>query len=708
MKKSNFLRITSHETQVDLDFLFNPRSIAVIGASGNKKKLGYLVLNNIIKFGYKGKIYPVNPKRAQIKGLECYKSVLNINRSVDLAVVILPSIIVPAAVEECGKKGVRGVIIISAGFKETGLEGEQLENRIKSLAKEYGMRILGPNCLGVINTASHLNASFAESMPKKWDISVFSQSGAMCTAILDWANANDIGFSKFVSLGNKSDLSETDLLKAWEKDKTSDVILGYLEGIEDGEEFLKVAGRITKKKPLVIIKSGSSDEGARAISSHTGSLAGFNEAAEAAFKHAGIIRAKNIEDLFDYCRIFSFSKIPSGKRVAVVTNAGGPGVMATDCIDSSDILDMAYFSQKSLRELKKILPKTSNLRNPIDVIGDANAARFESALQILVKDKNVDMILVILTPQVTTEVEETARAIARLKRRTKKPIVASFIGGNAVRPGIDILEESKIAVFGYPERAIKSMEVLYAYSEHLKKTERRAEIQKVDKQSVKEILESSKGRLVETEVSGILNAYGIPLVRSVFSKDKESAIKAAKEIGYPVVLKVSSPDIFHKTDVGGVKLNINKKSELEKAYDEIIKMVRKNVRGVKIDGVSVSHLVSEGQEVIIGAKRDHTFGPMIMFGMGGIYVELLKDVVFRLCPVSKDNALRMINEIRASGLLKGYRGKRAFDINVIADVLVRLSQLMVDFPEIKEIDINPLRVNGKGEGAVALDAKIVR
>lgn len=694
--------------RANLNFFFNPKSIAVIGASGDKTKLGHMVLKNIKKYRYKGKIYPVNLHDKKVLGLKCYKSVLDIPKEIDLAVIVIPAAFVPEVVEECGKKGVKGAVIISAGFKESGPEGEEREKKIKEIAKKYGVRVLGPNCLGIIDTSSNLNASFAESMPENWDISVFSQSGAMSTAILDWANSNGIGFSKLVSLGNEADISECDLLEAWENDKESKVILGYLEGIVDGNRFLEISKKITKKKPLIVIKSGSSDEGASAISSHTGSLAGYDQATEAAFAQAGVIRAKTIQDLFDYCRAFSFLNIPKGKRVAVITNAGGPGVMATDLIDASEKLEMADLSYQTKERLKKFLPKTSNIKNPIDVVGDSKADRYKVALEAVLKDKNVDMALVILTPQVMTEVEKTAEIIAGMKKKTKKPIVASFVGGKEVEEGIEVLEKKKVPVYAYPERAIYSLEALVSYKEYFEKKERSKDRElKIDKKAVREILEGARRNITEIEISKILNFYGIPMSRSILAKSKEAAVRAAEKLGYPVVLKIASPDILHKTDVGGVKLALKNKEEVKKGYDQILTSVKKNMPKAEIKGITVFRMVREGQEVIVGAKRDEVFGPMVMFGLGGVYVELLKDVVFRICPISREEAYKMVGSIKAAGLLTGFRGRAGYDLEAIVEAIIRLSQLMLDFPEIKEVDINPFRVNEKGKGAVALDAKIV-
>lgn len=691
----------------DLDFFFKPRSIAVIGASSDKTKLGHMVLKNIKKYHYKGNIYPISLHDKKILGLNCRKSVLEVTSAVDLAVIVIPAALVPDVMEECGEKKVKGVIIISAGFKETGAVGGALEEKVQNIAKKYGMRVLGPNCLGLIDTSSKLNASFAESMPISWPISVFSQSGAMSTAILDWANANGIGFSKMVSLGNKADITECDLLEAWQKDDSSKVILGYLEGIEDGDRFLSITRKITKKKPLIVIKAGSSDEGARAISSHTGSLAGYDQAAEAAFVKAGIIRARTIQDLFDYCKAFSFLDVPKGNRVAIITNAGGPGVMTTDLVDGNDFLEMSELSQKTKRLLKKTLPSSANIKNPIDVIGDAKADRFRDALAATEGDRNVDMIVVILTPQAMTEVEKTAELIAKIKKKTKKPIVASFIGGETVTKGIAVLEKGKVPVYDYPERAIKSLEALVLYSQYLKSKDEETSELRVGFEKAKKILKDAKGELIEVDVLKVLSAYGIPVSDSILVNDKEAAVKAAKKVGFPTVLKIASPDILHKTDVGGVKLAIQNEKEVRQAYDQILKSVNLHMPKANIKGVTVFHMVREGQEVIIGGKRDDIFGPMVMFGLGGVYVELLKDVVFQLCPIHKKKALKMILSIKASGLLTGYRGQWACDIDAIADAIVRLSQLMIDFPEIKEVDINPLRVNKKGKGALALDAKIV-
>ena len=693
-----------------LEAFFNPRSVAVIGASRAKEKLGHGVLANLIKYGYPGQIYPINPKADEILGLKCYPSVLDVPGPIDLAIVVIPAQFVAAVLEECGQKGVKGVVIISAGFREAGREGVKRERKIVDIAKRYKMRLVGPNCLGIIDTVCPLNASFAAGMPPKGTIAFMSQSGALCTAILDWALAAGIGFSHFVSLGNKADVAEVDLLEAWENDPHSNVILTYIEGLPAGRKFMEVARRVTRRIPVIAVKAGTTSAGSRAVSSHTGSLAGSERAYEAAFRQSGVLRAESIQHLFDYSLAFAYQPVLRGKRIAIVTNAGGPGVMATDALEREG-LSLASLSRDTIEFLRTHLPPAANIYNPVDVLGDALADRYGLALEAVLKDKNVDGVIVILTPQVMTEIEETARLVGEIAARYDKPVLGCFMGEAKVSAGIRVLNEHKIPNYPFPERAVGAMRAMMDYRRWLERPPLKVEEFEVDREKVREIFAQvrAEGRVTigDAEARAILQAYGIPIPQSRLARTPEEAVEIAEEIGYPVVMKVASPDILHKTDIGGVKLNIASAADVRDAFDLLVYRATRFMPDADIWGCLVQEMVRGAREVIVGMNRDPQFGPLVMFGLGGIYVEALRDVSFRIAPFSRQEAEEMIREIRSYELLKGVRGERPADIAAIVDCLLRVSQLATDFPEIVELDINPLMVKEAGGGAVAVDMRLV-
>ena len=693
-----------------LEAFFNPRSVAVIGASRSKEKLGHGVLANLIEYGYPGQIYPINPKADEILGLKCYPSVLDVPGPIDLAIVVIPAQFVAAVLEECGQKGVKGVVIISAGFREAGREGVKRERKIVDIAKRYKMRLVGPNCLGIIDTVCPLNASFAAGMPPKGTIAFMSQSGALCTAILDWALAAGIGFSHFVSLGNKADVAEVDLLEAWENDPHSNVILTYIEGLPAGRKFMEVARRVTRRIPVIAVKAGTTSAGSRAVSSHTGSLAGSERAYEAAFRQSGVLRAESIQHLFDYSLAFAYQPVLRGKRIAIVTNAGGPGVMATDALEREG-LSLASLSRDTIEFLRTHLPPAANIYNPVDVLGDALADRYGLALEAVLKDKNVDGVIVILTPQVMTEIEETARLVGEIAARYDKPVLGCFMGEAKGSAGIKILNEHKIPNYPFPERAVGAMRAMMDYRRWLERPPLKVEEFEVDREKVKEIFAQvrAEGRVTigDAEAREIMQAYGIPIPQSKLARTPEEAVEIAEEIGYPVVMKVASPDILHKTDIGGVKLNIASATDVRDAFDLLVYRATRFMPDAEIWGCLVQEMVKEAKEVIVGMNCDPQFGPLVMFGLGGIYVEALRDVSFRIAPFSRQEAEEMIREIRSYELLKGVRGERPADIAAIVDCLLRVSQLATDFPEIVELDINPLMVKEAGGGAVAVDMRLV-
>jgi acetyl coenzyme A synthetase (ADP forming)-like protein len=693
-----------------LEAFFTPHSVAVIGAARKPGKLGYGVLSNILQHGYSGKVYPINPKAQEILGLKSYPSVLSVPDPIELAVIVIPNKFVPQVMEECGKKGVKGAIIISAGFREAGMEGIKLERQVLDIASRYGIRIVGPNCLGIISTYTPLNASFAAGMPPKGGIAFMSQSGALGTAILDWALSEDIGFSHFVSLGNKADVDEVDLLQAWEEDENSRVIIVYMEGLKDGQRFMKVAREVTKHTPVIAVKSGNTAAGSRAVSSHTGTLAGSERAYEAAFQQTGVLRANSIEHLFDYSLAFAYQPPLKGRNIAIVTNAGGPGIMATDALELSG-MNLATLQTETVEILRQGLPAAANVFNPIDVIGDALADRYAHALTAALEDKNVDGVIVILTPQVYTQIEETAEIVGQLAATQDKPVLGCFMGQEKVRPGIRVLNRYSIPNYWFPERAVGAFKAMAEFSERGLRPAPQYEHFEVDQETVRLVFDRvrSEGRLAlgDAESREIMEAYGLRIPRSILAKSADEAVAAAESIGYPVVMKIASPDILHKSDIGGVRLNIREADQVRDFFDLLVYRAQRYMADARIWGVLVQEMVSTGKEIIIGVNRDPQFGPLLMFGLGGIYVEVLKDVTFRIAPVSRQEATEMIDEIRSYHLLRGVRGEKPSDLSAIIDTILRISQLVTDFPEVVEMDINPLTVYEAGRGAVAVDMRFV-
>jgi acetyl coenzyme A synthetase (ADP forming)-like protein len=691
-----------------LDTLFNPGTIAVIGASADPNKVGHAVLNNLIRFKFKGGLYPVNPSRSEILGLRAYATIADIGRPVDLAIIVIPAKLVPAALRECASAGIKSAIVISAGFKEAGAGGTQLEEELKQISLEQHIRVLGPNCLGLINTANDLNATFAADMLPRGKIGFFSQSGAMGIAIMDWAIGNDVGFSKFISLGNKADLSEIDFIEYFMNDPDTSLILGYIEDVVDGKRFIEIVRKVTKIKPVILLKSGGTEAGARAASSHTGALAGSDVAFDAAFKQTGVIRAQGVQDLFDTALAFSEGKIPAGNGLLVITNAGGPGIIAVDMAERLGI-QLPHMTKASIDAMVDKLPLNASIFNPIDVIGDATSGRFAAVLEQAANDPNIDGILVILTPQAMTDVEKTAAAIITTAKATEKPVIASFMGAKRVRSGIDLLKAASIPNFSYPELAVKAFKRLEdqrVWSEAgSQDAEARPHNVDAAADSIASILKKGVHQVSEDEAMQILTCYGFQFPKRALARTTDETVRICSQIGFPVAMKISSPDILHKTDVGGVRVNVTTPKEAEDAFLEITSNAQRIMPQAFIKGVMIYEMVKGGKEVILGVTYDRTFGHMIMFGLGGIYVEVLKDVSFRIVPVDRQNAVDMVNEIKTIGLLRGARGEQPADIDAIAGSIMDLSLLVSDFPEIQELDVNPLMVMEKG--AMALDARII-
>ena len=692
-----------------LEAFFRPRSIAVIGATRDPKGLGYCVLQNIISHGYTGPVYPINPKATEIGGLKSYPSVLDVPGEVDLGVIVAPARVVPQVVEECGRKGCRALVIISAGFREAGPEGLRMERQIGATAARYGMRVIGPNCLGVIDAVDNLNASFAAAMPRRGRTAFMSQSGALMAAILDWSASEGFGFSSMVSLGNKLDVDEVDLLENWASDEETRVILGYLEGISNGERFMETARRVTRKKPVVLIKSGTTAAGSRAISSHTGTLAGSDQAYRAAFQQCGVIRAASVEDLFGYSFAFANQPVPTANGIALITNAGGPGIMATDAAERLG-LQLAGFTKATTDRLHAALPPHANIYNPVDVLGDALADRYALAMETVLQDPNVNAVVVLLTPQIMTQSLETAQAIVEVAGKHSKPVLASFMGAKDVADGVSFLRCHGVPNYEFPERAMEALAAMVRYRQWLETPEPTIPSFDVDRATVSQLFsryrQENRLSLGDVEARSVLLSYGISVPKAAVAATPAEAARIATDIGFPVVMKIASPDILHKSDVGGVMVGLNSAEEVSSNYLSMVSRVRSRVPDAEIWGVSIQQMVPKGREVIVGMSRDPQFGPMLMFGLGDIYVEILKDVSFRIAPIGDADARKMLSEIRTYQLLLGARGEPPADTNAAVDCILRVSQLVTDFPEILEMDINPLVLMPAGQGAIALDARL--
>jgi len=693
-----------------LENFFNPRSVAIVGASRQEGKVGYEILANMIEAGYKGQIFPVNPKADEIEGLKCYSDLESIPETPELVLIIVPAKIVPIVMQQCAKIGTKAVVIITAGFKEVGEQGRALEKQVIQTARQARIRVIGPNCLGLIVPANNLNASFGGELPAPGGIAYLSQSGALLAAILDTANENGIGFSKLVSIGNKADVDELDIMEAVAADADTKVIAGYLESITDGNNFVRQAEQISHIKPILLMKSGGTQAGAEAASSHTGSLAGSEVAYESAFERAGIIRCNSIKQQFDYAQAFASQPLPAGSRVAVITNAGGPGIMAADAVEREG-LTFAKLDEGTVKKLAEKLPPAANLLNPIDVLGDALADRYEFAIDVVIDDPNVDAILVLLTPQAMTEAAATAEAIVKLTaKKPGKPVLACFLGAAKVRDGVAILRKGGIPQYDSPESAVDAIEAMIRYVNWRSRPKRVVKLFPVNRRKVENIVERHLRQGVldigEAESKEILEAYGFVTPKGALAATADQAANIAQQIGYPVVLKIWSPDILHKSDVGGVKVGLTSEREVRDAFDLMIYRIPKKQPDAHILGVLVQEMCRQGKEVILGMHRDPHFGPLMMFGMGGIMVEVLKDVAFYLAPLTAQEAKQMLISTKTYKILQGVRGDEGVDIDRIAEGLQRLSQLVTEFPQIKEMDINPYVVGHEGTTPIAVDARI--
>ncbi len=695
-----------------LDKIFLPKSIAAVGASNKEGSVGYALMKNLLSGGFQGKIFPVNLKHEKIHQLPCYHSVKHIPEAIDLAVIATPAHTVSDVLKECGEAGIGGAVILSAGFKEAGEKGEELYRRIRSTARKYKVRIIGPNCVGFLNPALGINASFLSRMALPGKIALISQSGALCASIIDWAVDQNVGFSNFVSVGSMIDVDFADLIDYFGMDNRTSCILIYMETLTNARKFMSAARAFARYKPVIVLKAGKSREGAQAALSHTGSLAGNDAVFDAAFQRAGIIRVETIAQLFDCAQALAMQPRPTGNRLAIVTNAGGPGVLATDHLIKNNC-KIAPLSTKTFQQLDGLLPAHWSHNNPVDVLGDASAETFREAVRICLEDENTDGVLAIFTTQAVTDPTEAARALATIKSQNSKTLFACWMGEQDVQPGRDMLELASIPHYRYPESAVEVFAKMYHYARNLDMlhempTSAPSEFQ-VDKEKaagiIDLVLEEGRIQLLETEAKQLLQIYGFPIAPGEVVNSPEAAAKAAETMGFPVVMKIVSPDIGHKTDVGGVILHIRSEDEARQAFSAMLQKVKSRQPKARIQGVMVEKMIDKRYELLIGAKKDPIFGPAIVFGMGGVMVELLKDTNMGLPPLNMALARQVIEKTKAFQLLNGFRGMPKADIGALQFLLVKFSYLLMDFPRIKEIDINPFVIDETG--GFALDAHIV-
>lgn len=720
-------------TTLNLRKILEPKSVAVIGATDKKGSVGYTLMKNLTEFGlkgitqfgyrglaesgYGGTVYPVNIHGKEIFGLKSYTTVEQLPEPVDLAIIAIPAKFIPEALEQCGKVGILGIIIISAGFKEIGQEGKELWNKIDQIRKKYGLRIIGPNCLGIINPQINMNATFADKMPKSGNIAFISQSGAVITATLDWAIYKNIGFSHFISLGSMIDVSFGDLIDYFGEDPDTKSILMYIEGISNAREFISASRHFSRTKPIIVVKAGLYSESAKAAASHTGSLTGENIVYDAAFKRAGIIRVDEIADLFNCAEVLSMQQpLPNGPNLAIITNAGGPGIISADILLARGG-KLAKIQEKTIEALNKALPPFWSKGNPIDILGDAKTDRYKAAVEACFEDQEVDGMLLIYSPQGIANPAEIAKSVAEIcksKGNNSKPILTSFMGFGEAEEANRIFNEKGIPTYSTPEQAVKSYMWMYQYKRNLELLYETPEELPVDgappkrpvEVMMKKAVKENREILTEVEAKQIIAHYNIPVAKTSVAKNVDEAVLLASQMGYPVVLKILSPQIIHKTDAGGVILNIGSESELRDAYEKILKNARAYNPKAEIYGLTVQSMIKKrGYEIILGSKTDPLFGPVILFGMGGISVEIYRDFAIGLPPLNQTLARRIMEETKVYTLLKGYRNMPPANLKLLEEIMVRFSQMLIDLPQIKEVDINPLIIDEKE--AIALDARVV-
>jgi acetyl coenzyme A synthetase (ADP forming)-like protein len=690
---------------------FAPRGVAVLGASQNPSKLGYGVARNMVVSNYPGALHFVNPKGGELFDRPIYTNLASVPDPIDLAVIIIPAKAVPGALKECGQRGINYAIVGSGGFRETGEEGAKLEHRCLEIAEEYGIRVLGPNCIGYLDTHLPIDTSFLPLPgPIQGDIAFLSHSGAICEAVIDWARGQGFGLSRLVSLGNQMDLTEADLLPPTGEDDNTRVIAMYLEGVGDGDQFIEQARKVTPVKPVVAIKVGRSESGRAAVASHTGALAGQDAAYDAAFRKAGVIRARHSEEMFDWARALAWCQLPPGPRFAILTNAGGPGVIAADSLDENG-LELSAFTDETTSALQAILPEAASVRNPVDMLAAAGPREYADCLKLLLADEGVDGIIVILPPPPMSTAAEVAGAIIPVIRSAEKPVVVTLMGEDLIAQAAQLFRQSRIPDYRFPERAASAMRVLWQRARALEATRVEPEVvEDVDRDRVRQTLENAQpgesGFIGADQAAVIVEAYGISPPLEQLVNTPEQAVEAAKKLGFPVALKIVSPDVPHKSDAGGVLLDLGTDEAVAEGYQQILDAVLAAVPKAEITGIAVQPMIGDGHDVIIGVVRDDQFGPMVMFGTGGVEVEARKDVAFGLAPLTRVDAEHMLESTWAGRRLAGFRHMASGDREAVIQALIRLGQLAVEFPEVAEVEVNPLRV--MRDGALALDIRLRR
>jgi acetyltransferase len=699
----------------NLNHIFNPQRIALIGVTPNPKSVGGKILSNLVGGGFRGVVYPVNPGSEAVQGIQCYPDLKSLPKTPDMGVICSPASQVPSLVRECGEAGILGLIIASAGFREIGEEGRQLEEQIQTELRKFdGMRIIGPNCLGIIVPGLNLNVSFATGTPLDGHIAFISQSGALCTSVLDWAMEEKIGFSYVVSIGNTLDVDFADLIDYFGEDEKTKSIILYIESIQKARKFMTAARAFARNKPIVAYKAGRFPLSAEVAASHTGAMAAEDAVYNAAFQRAGIARVLDIGEIFDCVDLIGRKKVSSGPKLGILTNAGGPGVMATDALIANNGV-LAKLSDETKSQLNENLPAFWSHRNPVDVLGDAPSKRVSKAVEIMLKDSGVDAVLVIITPQAMTNPTSIAKAISQLNQTTSKPILAAWLGGESMREGIRILNDAGIPSYTTPEQAVRAFMTLVSYSrnlENLYQTPKDVPVQfPLDRKKIRTRFESiitpDRQTLSESESKTLLESYGIPVVEPQTAKSADEACKLARSIGYPVVLKILSPDITHKTDIGGVALNLVDDGMVRSAFERIINNAKEKLPQARVDGVTVQAMIKEKDsvEMILGSKKDPVFGTVILVGLGGTAAELFGDRVLGFPPLNERLARRMLGSLKVWPLLQGYRGSPPVNVDRLIEILIRFSYLLSDYPEIKELDVNPLLVSPRE--VMALDARMI-
>lgn len=694
----------------ELDAIFCPSSVAVIGATPRKGTIGRETMANIFEAEFQGKVFPVNLRHQVIHSVKAYSTVRDVPDAVDLAIIIVPKEYVADTVRQCGEKGVKGVVVISAGFSEVGHEGKKREEEVLRIVREYGMRMIGPNCFGIVNTDPkvRLNATFGKTFPRHGNIGFITQSGAMGEAIMNLADWLGLGFSKIASIGNKADISSNDILTYLKDDPQTDMILMYLENFGNPRNFTRIAREVSLHKPIIAVKSGRTTLGAKAASSHTGALAGLDVGVDALFEQCGVMRVETMEQLFDVAMVLAHQKIPRGKKVAVVTNAGGPGILATDALINSG-MEMPSLTPATIKELKTFSSADASYSNPMDMVAGAGPKEFNKTLSVIKKDKRFDTIMALFVPPVTIDELEVAENIYAALKDTDKTAVACFIGSDERRIGPKYLTSRGIPVYMFPEAAARALASVQGYREWLSRPRGKIKTFKVDHKKAEEIIERNrreKTAIVGEDAMDVLTAYGIQAAGYAISGSVTDAVSASKKIGYPVVMKINTPAILHKTEAGGVMVDLRSDKEVRNAFEELKKRVGKLKAGQKFT-VAIQQMVTGAVETVVGMTTDPSFGPLIMFGLGGIYVEVMKDVSFRILPLTDHTAKRLVQSLKSYPLLTGFRGSKPVDIKYIEEVLLRVSQLVKDFPQIQEVDINPFIVSDQREACRAVDARFI-